>query len=138
MYYRQIHPDAFINGKLVSLAFQPSQEDNAVSTFDAKQISAEESFKYWIEELNKKSVGVMAVIDEELICFPIDYPYDGEKHTVTCSIKININGIPIPSHTNLIFPEFIHKNQIKAIQRYLCGKANSRGWIFSPEKSTVA
>lgn len=135
MYYRQIHPDAVSGSALNTLAFKPSEADNAVSTFDGNQISAQTSYNYWVNDMKKKSVGVVALIDDELKGFSIDFPFDGNKITVTCAISVDINGKPIPSHTNLIYPEYINKHQVKAIQRYLCKKASERGWIYKTEEA---
>ena len=64
--YRQIHPSFVQAGFPTSQAFRPTPKDESkLSVYDGDQITAENAFQHYINDLNLSSVGVMGLTVSE-------------------------------------------------------------------------
>lgn len=112
--YRQIHPSFVQAGFPTSQAFRPTPKDESrLSVYDGDQITAENSFKHYINELNLSSVGVMGLTVAECLAESLAVCSDPEpfrEHAV-----IDFNGLTDKDR----------RTKSKKIQ----SKAVHRGWL---------
>lgn len=112
--YRQIHPSFVQAGFPTSQAFRPTPKDESkLSVYDGGQITAENSFKHYVNELSLSSVGVMGLTVAEC----------GAESLAVCSAPE-----PFREHAVIDFSGLTDKdcrNKSKKLQ----SKAVHRGWL---------
>ena len=112
--YRQIHPSFVQAGFPTSQAFRPTPKDESkLSVYDGDQITAENAFQHYINDLNLSSVGVMGLTvsecaEESLTVLPDPAPF--AEHAV-----IDFSGLSDKDC----------RNKSKKLQ----SKAVHRGWL---------
>ena len=112
--YRQIHPSFVQAGFPTSQAFRPTPKDESkLSVYDGDQITAENAFQHYINDLNLSSVGVMGLTVSECL----------EESLTVCS-----DPEPFREHAVIDFSGVSDKdcrNKSKKLQ----SKAVHRGWL---------
>ena len=113
--YRQIHPSFVQAGFPTSQAFRPTPKDESkLSVYDGDQITAENAFQHYINDLNLSSVGVMGLTVSECL----------EESLTVCS-----DPEPFREHAVIDFSGVSNKdcrNKSKKLQV----KAVLRGWLY--------
>ncbi len=116
--HRQVHPQFFRNGRVMSPAFRPTRKDaGRLSVDDGSQISAEAAWKRHTTARNLSSVGVLSVTVNEC---------QGERLSVVPEPEPDA-----PEHVVIDFNK-LTKNQTVAVARRLKEKAVERGWQYGP------
>lgn len=116
--HRQVHPQFFRNGRVLSPAFRPTPKDEGrLSVDDGCQITAEAAWIRHTVARNLASVGVLSVtVDEcrteELLVEPDPKP-------------------DAPEHAVIDFNELTKGRRVVAARR-LKEKAVERGWQYGP------
>lgn len=112
---RQVHPVWLQQNRITSQVFRPTSKDQKkLSVYDGDQISPENSWKHYTEEMEYKSVGVMGVTEEEC-----------RKLVLT----VKSDPMPFPEHALIDFSLY-SENQIKQKSKHLKVLAESRGWLY--------
>lgn len=112
---RQVHPSFVQAGRVTSQAFRPTPKDkNLLSVYDGDQITAEQSFVHYTNQLGYESVGVMAVTVGE--CAAEELP-------------VQPDPTPFPEHIVINFAGF-NTNQIEKKSKKLKARAEDRGWQY--------
>ena len=112
---RQIHPSFVQNGKVTSQAFHPTPKDeNKLSVYDGDQITCEDSWNHYINDLELVSVGTQIILHYE------------------CTEK-DLTIIPDPEafkeHVLIDFSGFSN-GQKKSKSKFLRNAAEKRGWCY--------
>lgn len=116
--HRQVHPQFFRNGRVMSPAFTPTRKDaGRLSVDDGNRISAEAAWKRHTTVRNLSSVGVLSVTVSEC---------RGEGLSVVPEPEPDA-----PEHVVIDFNK-LTKNQTVAVARRLKEKAVERGWQYGP------
>lgn len=119
--YRQVHPHNLKGEHLASLVFLPTKDSRVLSVYDGDQITAEDSWIHYTNDLGNKSVGVVAVTLEE------------------CS-GLGLKVVPDPDefqeHALIMFEDNegnqLSRNRIEKISRRLKFLAERRDWQYRP------
>ncbi|HTU92121.1 MAG TPA: hypothetical protein VMF69_18710 [Gemmataceae bacterium] len=111
---RQIHPSFVQAGFATSQAFRPTPKDESkLSVYDGDQIAAEASWLHYTTQLQRLSVGTVAVTVAECAAENLPARPDPE---------------PFPEHTVIDFSGLTDK-QCRAKSKKLQAKAQARGWL---------
>lgn len=114
---RQINPSWNQNGIITSQAFRATPKDEKLlSVYDGDQITYENSWKHFTEELKLKSDGVKAVSVEECAEFNLNVIPDPETFKEHCLIDFSKET----------------EGEIKKKAKKLKAYAVKRGWLFQP------
>jgi len=112
---RQIHPSFEQNGKVTSQAFHPTPKDeNKLSVYDGDQITCEESWKHYTNDLQLQSVGTQTILYEE------------------CTVKgliVTPDPQAFKEHVLIDFSGLIN-GQKKSKAKFLRNAAEERGWCY--------
>lgn len=115
--HRQIHPSFIQNGDVGKNAFLPSESHEfRLSVYDGEQISPEDSFKHYTEQLGFQSGGVQTFTEEE--CNDV-------------GLKADRDGMPFKEHVSIDFSELsagAKRTAAKKLRQF----AKVRGWQFGP------
>jgi hypothetical protein len=116
--FRQVNPTWVQQGKITSQVFRPTPKDKKqLSAYDGDQITAENSWMHFTNELCNSSVGVMGL-------------------TVGECQQQQLNTIPdaktYPEHVLIDFTTHDTEKKIKTISKQLRSFADSRGWLYQP------
>ncbi|MEY2510129.1 MAG: hypothetical protein QOE26_892 [Verrucomicrobiota bacterium] len=115
---RQVHPDFFQEGNLLSLAFRPSAKDEGLlSVYDGDQIEPEPSWKHYTGALGYQSCGVWAVSVAE---------------AGACELEARGDPQPFPAHAVIDFTRYDKKQQ-RAKSKLLAAIAQERGCLYKTE-----
>lgn len=115
---RQINPAWVQQGRVTSQAFKPTLKDNKqLSVYDGDQMTAEDSWVHYTEELGYSSVGVMGVSVEE--CQSLD-------------LIAELDPKPFPAHAVIKF-DGCSNSQIERKAKSLKKAAKVRGWQYQFE-----
>lgn len=115
--FRQVHPQWFKNGHVMSVAFRPTTKDaGLLSVYDGDQIAPKPSWEHYTKTLGLKSAGVWAV-------------------TVAECASCNLPARPEPlenfaAHSVIDFTSLAKKDQ-EAQSKILATIAEERGCLFS-------
>ena len=114
---RQIPPQWFKDGHVVSLAFRPFPKDQGLlSVYDGDQITSESSWHHYSEKLGYKSAGVWAVTIAE---------------SAACNLPARPDPLPdFPEHAVIDFTAHARKQQ-EVKSKILAAKAEERGCLFT-------
>lgn len=114
---RQVHPSFVQEGRFSSQAFVPTKKDEGkLSVYHGDLIQPEPAWKHYTTELQRESVGVIAVTVAEC---------DAEK------LPSEHDGVPYPEHCFIDFRDpNLSKSAIKKKAENLAIHARSRGWLF--------
>ncbi|WP_145459557.1 hypothetical protein [Gimesia panareensis] len=113
--HRQVHPSWVQDGRITSQVFRPTPKDEKrLSVYDGDQISAENAWKHFTEELKHRSIGVMAVTLNE--CSQQELLVTPDKE-------------PFPEHVVINFSNFSDSQIVKKSKR-LKVAAEARDWQF--------
>lgn len=116
--HRQISPAWTQRGHVTSQAFKPtSKDERRLSVYDGDQVSAEESWKHFTEELGLTSAGVLAVSVEECESLGLDAEQDPE---------------PFLSHAVILFGG-LSNSQVETKAKILKRNAVARGWLYKED-----
>lgn len=111
--HRQINPSWIQLDRVTSQAFKPTAKDNKrLSVYDGDQIGAQAAWDHYVNELQLRSVGVLAVTKGE------------------CSAQelvVQPDPTRFPSHVVMEFGG-CSKSQIEAHAKRLTNAARTRGW----------
>lgn len=113
--YRQVSPAHIQHGDITSQVFKPMGSKYR-SVYDGDLISAEDAWKHYVEELKRKSVGVVAVTVQE--CTDIQ-------------LQAHADPTDFPQHAVIDFTGF-SRSQIERKADSLKQYALARGWQFGP------
>jgi len=112
---RQIHPSFVQNGKVTSQAFHPTPKDeNKLSAYDGDQITCEESWKHYVNDLNLQSVGTQVILYEE--CTVKDLTVIPDSGTFKEHVLIDFTGLS--------------NGQKKSKSKFLRNAAEKRAWCY--------
>ena len=118
---RQIHPNFIKGGRVTSQAFQPFSGANKwLSVYDGDQITAGAAWHHYVLELNRASVGVMAVSAAECCDQKLRPKHDPD---------------PFPEHAVIEFND-LSSNGIKKAAKKLAEFADKRDWQHKPMECT--
>ncbi len=115
---RQIHPNFIDRGRITSQAFRPTRKDrDKLSVDNGDMVTAEESFRNYTEDGQKRSAGVLAVSVSE--CKDID-------------LDVLEDPLPgVPSHVLIDFLNISRAAKESGAKRLRdCGQ--KRGWLYRP------
>ncbi len=116
---RQVHPTFIQNGEIGVVAFRPNDSDHGrLSVYDGDQITPENSFKHWTDELKKKSVGVLGVTVGEC-----------------ASVELQAVSSPLEnfaSHAHIDLSPYEKKDQ-RTKTKAILAFALARDWLFPSE-----
>ena len=117
---RQINPSWVKGNRVTSQAFTPTRKDEArLSVYDGDQISAEDSWRHFTQELGSPSAGVMAVTFGE------------------CAARgreVVLNSVPFREHAYVDFAG-LSRSQAKSVGKALTCSASNRGWRYRPDQA---
>jgi hypothetical protein len=112
--YRQIHPTFVQGGFPTSQAFRPTPKDESkLSVYDGDQITAENAFKHYFNQLKLASLGVMGLTVSECAA----------ESLAVCS-----DPDPFPEHATIDFSGLTDK-ECRNKSKKLHSKAVLRGWL---------
>lgn len=112
---RQIHPAFVQQGRVTSQAFRPTPKDqNRLSVYDGDQITANNAFEHYTQQLGYSSMGVLAVTIDE--CNDVQLPVQPDPEPYPEHVVIEIAGLG--------------KRDIEIRAKQLRTKAELRGWLF--------
>ena len=119
--HRQINPSWIQEGRVTSQAFKPTPKDEKqLSVYDGDQISPEDAWHHYTENLGFSSVGVLAVVVAE------------------CQ-DLQLGAIPkpepFPEHAIIDFSD-LPNAQIEKKAKKLRGYAQARGYLYFSETIT--
>ncbi|MCE5223423.1 hypothetical protein LLG10_04445 [bacterium] len=115
---RQIHPNFVKEGRISSQAFRPTPKDEKMLSVDNGDIvSPVLSYERFTQQMNCKSVGVMAVLKKEC---------DDQ------SSSIHEDMDPYPEHCSIDFSGISNK-LIEMKAKILRNLAQKRGWLYQEE-----
>jgi len=115
---RQIHPNFVKEGRISSQAFRPTPKDEKMLSVDNGDIvSPVLSYERFTQQMNCKSVGVMAVLKKEC---------DDQ------SLSIHEDMDPYPEHCSIDFSGISNK-LIEMKAKILRNLAQKRGWLYQEE-----
>ena len=115
---RQVSPSWAQAGRITSQVFKPTPKDQKrLSVYDGDQVSAEDSWGHYTEELGHSSVGVMAVTVAE--CAVLDLPAEADPKS-------------FPEHVLIKFDN-CSNSQIVKKAKHLKKVAEARGWQYQAE-----
>ena len=112
---RQIHPSFVQNGKVTSQAFLPTPKDeNKLSVYDGDQITCEESWKHYTNELKLLSDGTQIILYSE--CTEKD-------------LTVIPDPVAFPEHVLIDFTG-LSSGQKRSKAKFLRNAAEQRGWCY--------
>ncbi len=112
---RQIHPSFVQHGKVTSQAFHPTPKDeNKLSVYDGDQITCEDSWKHYANELNLQSVGTQVILFGE--CIEKDLIVTPDPKAFKEHVLIDFSGLS--------------NGQKKSKAKFLRNAAEKRGWCY--------
>lgn len=112
---RQINPSWIQHDRVTSQAFRPTPKDKKMlSAYDGDQITAENSWKHFTNDLGLGSVGVQALSVDELI------PH---------GLKVIPDPKTFKEHCLIDFSPFTD-NEAKSKSKELKKTASRRDWLF--------
>jgi hypothetical protein len=115
---RQINPSWVQAGRVTSQAFKPTPKDKKrLSVYDGDQVTAEDSWRHYTEQLKYSSVGVMAVTVGD--CRSLNLPVEPDPE-------------PFPEHVVIRFDD-CSNSQIETKAKHLKKSAEERGWLYQAE-----
>ena len=122
--YRQVHSDHIKEShRASSRAFNPlasggdeGRHLRILSVYDGSQVSAEDAYRHYTEELGLSSVGVLALSVQEC---------------VEMGIVVDPDGRGFPAHVSLRFPR-LSRRATTSLARKLADLAMARGWQYRP------
>ena len=122
--YRQVHHKQIdASRRVMSGTFNPlvtgGQEGKrlrVLSAYDGGQVSAEDAYRHYTEELGLSSVGVLALSVQECVEMGIEVDHDGRG---------------FPAHVSLRFPR-LSRRATTLLARDLIDLALARGWQYRP------
>ena len=115
--HRQIHPSFIQNGEVGKNAFLPTESHGyQLSAYDGQQISPEDSFQHYTEQLGYQSGGVQTVTEEECI---------------NAGLTLDRDGKPFKEHVSIDFSK-LGSSAKKTAAKKLRQFAKERGWQFQP------
>ncbi|NTU49720.1 MAG: hypothetical protein HGA87_02290 [Desulfobulbaceae bacterium] len=116
--YRQVNPTWIQQGKITSQVFRPTPKDKKkLSAYDGEQITAENSWRHFTNELSNSSVGVMGVT--------VDECQQQQLNTIS-------DAKTFPEHVLIDFASHVTKSEIVKTSKTLRSFADSRGWLYQP------
>ena len=119
--HRQINPSWIQEGRVTSQAFKPTPKvKKQLSVYDGDQISAEEAWHHYTENLRFPSVGVLAVVVVECQDLGLGVKPDPE---------------PFPEHAVIDFSN-LPNAQIEKKAKKLRECAQARGYLYFSEAIT--
>lgn len=114
---RQVHPSFVQQGRFSSQAFVPTKKDEGkLSVYHGDLIEPEPSWRHYTAELQKESVGVIAITVAECDAEQLPSEHDGIPYAEHCFIDFRDPGLS--------------KGAIKRKADSLATRARSRGWLF--------
>ena len=115
---RQVSPSWVQAGRITSQVFKPTPKDQKrLSVYDGDQVSAQDSWAHYTEELGHTSVGVMAVTVGEC-----------EAH----GLPAEPDPKPFPEHVLIKFDDCSNP-QIEKKAKHLKKFAETRGWQYQAD-----
>ncbi len=115
--HRQVSPAWVQRGNVTSQAFKPSKKDGGrLSVYDGSLISAEDAWKHFVQALQYRSVGVLAVSVQECVALQLEVEADPD---------------PFEEHAVIDFRE-VSRRQIERKADALKRHALDRGWQYGP------
>lgn len=117
MLLRQVHPQWFKDGHVMSLAFRPfPKDDGLLSVYDGDQITPNPSWQHYTKIQGFKSAGVWAVTVAE---------------SAACNLPARLDPLPdFPEHSVIDYTKHAKKQQ-EAKSKILAAKAEERGCLFA-------
>ena len=116
--HRQIHPQFFRHGRVMSPAFRPTAKDGGrLSVDDGDRITAEAAWRRHTTVRQLRSVGVLSVSVGEC-----------------CAEDLTVEADPqpdAPEHVGIDYGAFTKSRRL-ALARRLTAKAEARGWQHGP------
>jgi hypothetical protein len=114
--HRQIHPSFIQDGTPTSQAFRPTVKDEGkLSAYDGAQISPENSWKHYTEDLKLESNGVMSLSSQEC---------------ADAGLTVDFDRTPFPEHVSIVF----NGVNVEKVSKKLKSRAIARGWQFLPDQ----
>jgi hypothetical protein len=114
---RQVHPSFVQEGRFSSQAFVPTKKDEGkLSVYHGGLMQPEPAWKHYTTELQKESVGVIAVTVAECDAEQLPSEHDCALFPEHCFIDFRDPGLS--------------KSAIKKKAESLATHARSRGWLF--------
>ena len=115
--YRQVSAAYVQLGEITSQVFRPTGKDNKrLSVYDSSQITAEDAWKHFVQVLNYKSIGVVAVAVQE--CTDLQ-------------LGVESDPVPFEEHVIIDFTD-LSRSQIERKADSLKQRALERDWQFGP------
>ena len=115
--YRQIHPTWEKDGVFTSQSFKPSSNDKGkLSVYHSDVFTAEQSWRFHTEELERASKGVLVVTEQK--CQELELP-------------VNRDDDPFNGHTSIDFTHLTRSAQERKADELL-DFAKAKGWQFQP------
>lgn len=115
---RQVHPSWAQNGRISSQVFRPTPKDGKrLSVYDGDQVTPEQAWRHFTEELELRSIGVVAVTVEE--CAARELPVIPDPRPFKAHVLIDFAGLS--------------DNAIRKKAKYLKTAAEARGWRYLTE-----
>jgi hypothetical protein len=125
LFYRQVNPSWLADGVPSSQAFGPTPKDeDKLSVDDASKVSAEGSWRHFMEKLGLRSVGTWAVSMGEV--------EEAGDLVVAASPKV-VAEDPAknnPAHCHVDFSQVSSKGQKRRKAQHLAMKATARGCLY--------
>lgn len=114
---RQVNPNWLVNGRPTSQTFTPSPKDEGkLSVYDGDQIDAADAWRHFTRELERTSIGVLAVTVAECRAQ---------------SVEARPDPAPFKEHAVIDFGALSGK-PAKKVGRRLRDLAMARGWQYTP------
>ena len=112
---RQIHPSFIQLGRVTSQAFYPTPKDeNKLSVYDGDQISCEEAWMHYTNDLHLHSVGTQIILHSECT----------EK-----GLSVTADPEAFKEHVLIDFTD-LSNGKKKSIAKFLRNAAEKRGWCY--------
>ena len=120
--HRQVFPAHIHNGEITSQVFKPMRRNsNRLSVYDGDLISAEESWKHYVNVLHNQSKGVVAVTVQE--CTDIQ-------------LHAQADPTDFAEHAVIDFNELSRK-EVERKSDSLKQRALERGWLYQPPQDSA-
>ena len=117
--YRQVHPSWSQKGQVTSQAFKPTSKDNKqLSVYDGDQITPEDAWLHYTQDVGFKSVGVIGVSAAE--CKQLELPVRPDPN-------------PFPEHAVIDFTG-LGRGAMERKADALKIFAITRGWLYQPHR----
>lgn len=117
--YRQVHSSWIQGDRVTSQVFRPTPKDRKqLSVYDGNQVTAEQSWRHFTEELNRSSAGTLCVKAADCTSLGLQVISDPE---------------PFPAHVLIDYSGLESKRSVENIAKRLRDISLTYGWKFKEQ-----